>query len=65
MDKVGSVEFGDWLIHELMKQKLLSMPKSESALKAKNARVTALKGGEKLLLEFLSHQEVMMGRPTG
>jgi len=62
MDKIGSVEFGNWLINELMKEKLLPKSQSKLAVKTKDARIADLKSAEKLLLEFLLHQEDMIGR---
>jgi hypothetical protein len=64
MNEIGSVEFGNWLINELMKETLLAKPSAQMAIKRTSARLASLKGAEKLLLEFLRHQEAMMGRAS-
>lgn len=65
MIKVGSVEFGNWIINALMKEKLLSKPASKSAVETSKVRVSRLKSAENLLPEFLLHPEEMMRRAPG
>ncbi len=65
MDRVGSVEFGDWLVHELMKARLLVSPHSRLDRQKSSVRIAMLQSAERLLIEFLLLQEKMLGEPLG
>ena len=61
MDLLESVEFGDWLIHEIAQEKSQARHAGDAAwLAAQQARITALENAKTILLEFLVLQESML-----
>jgi hypothetical protein len=60
MDSIGSIEFGDWLLCELRKEKLRSQSTNARLRFAACRRITDLKIAKKLLRESLKIQVAMM-----
>jgi hypothetical protein len=65
LERIGSVEFGDWLINECEAETSRLDAANIVSYKAAKARLQALEQAKQLLFEFLTCQESMMAVARG
>ena len=60
MDLADTVEFGDWINNELLKEQALSLPANSHLRLTTSARTADLENAKELLIVFLEIQDEMI-----